>query len=73
MIFQQKINSLTEEELYILLYILKKNSGDLFEWHPEYFKTIKPERLSPILDEWTGKMKEENRHKISEIKSKLGC
>ena len=73
MILQQKINSLTEEEFHILTYILQKNSGNLFEWHPEYFKAIKPERLTPILDTWTSKMKEENRYKISAIKEKLGC
>ena len=73
MILQQKINSLTEEEFYILTYILTKNSGNLFEWHPEYFKAIIPERLTPILDLWATKMKEENRYKISAIKEKLGC
>lgn len=73
MIFQQKINSLTEEEFYILYHILNRESGNLFEWHPEYFKAIKPECLSPILDIWAGKMKAENRYKISDIKEKLGC
>jgi hypothetical protein len=73
MILQQKINSLTEEEFYILTYILKKNSRNLFEWNPEYFKAIIPERLAPILDLWATKMKEENRYKISAIKEKLGC
>lgn len=73
MILQQKINSLTEEEFYILIYILQKNSGNLFEWHPEYLKAIKPERLAPILDLWATKMKEENRYKISGLKEKLGC
>jgi hypothetical protein len=73
MIFQQKINTLTEEEFYILLHILQKNSAGLFEWYPEYFKAIKPERLTLILDTWKNKMKEENRHKISVIKDKLGC
>ena len=73
MILQQKINSLTEEELYILIYVLQNNSGDLFKWHPEYFKAINPTKLTPILDTWMAKMKEENRHKIIAIKDKLCC
>jgi len=73
MILQQKINSLTEEEFYILTYILQKNTGSLFEWHPDCLKAIRPERLTPILDLWTTKMKEENRYKISAMKEKLGC
>lgn len=73
MIFQEKINTLTEEEIYILIHVLNSESGGLFNWHPEYFKAIKPERISPTLEKWTHKMKEENRHKMTSIRDKLGC
>ena len=73
MIYQEKVNSLTEEEIYILIHVLNSESGGLFNWHPEYFKAIRPERISQNLNKWMDKMKEENRHKMLSIKEKLGC
>ena len=71
MIYEHKLSQLTEEEIYILIHILTENSEKLLKWHTDYFKALRPTALSNLLDVWSGKMKEENRHKIDSIRSKL--
>ena len=71
MIFKHKINLLSEDELNILMYVLKENSKDNFEWHQEYLTALKPEILFEILNVWAGKIKPEHKHIMQSISDKL--
>ena len=54
MIFKYKIDSLTEEELMILMYVLSENSGPDFEWHKEYLVALKDKELFELLNPISG-------------------
>ena len=71
MIFKYKIDSLTEEELMILMYILSENSGSDFEWHKEYLVALRPTELFETLNKWAPKIKEDKRQSMQNIVDKL--
>ena len=71
MIFKYKIDSLTEEELMILMYVLSENSGPDFEWHKEYLVALKDKELFELLNKWAPKIREDKRQSMQNIVDKL--
>jgi hypothetical protein len=71
MILKDKIDSLEEDELAILMYVLSENSGPDFTWHKEYLTALKEKELFNILNAWAPKIKEHKRQSMQNIVNKL--